>query len=71
MTSRRVSSLISELGMLGVLQSEVVSMGRYGRTRKITLLTPLDEVEDVIAGDDLLSTLLTHRPTVLNEGRRR
>ncbi len=71
LTSRRVSSLISELGMLGVLQSEVVSMGRYGRTRKITLLTPLDEVEDVIAGDDLLSTLLTHRPTVLNEGRRR
>jgi len=70
LTDRRVSSLISELGMLGVLQSEVVSMGRYGRTRKIALLTPIDEVEDAVASDELLSTLLNHKPSVLREKRR-
>ncbi|RLG05051.1 MAG: cell division control protein Cdc6 [Thaumarchaeota archaeon] len=60
LTNRRVSSLISELDMLGVLKSDLVNRGRYGRTRKISLLTPIDEVEEVIKNDELLSTLLNH-----------
>ena len=60
LTNRRISSLISELDMLGVLKSDLVNRGRYGRTRKISLLTPIDEVEEVIKNDELLSTLLNH-----------
>jgi len=37
LTQRRVSDLISELDMLGVINASVISMGRYGRTRKIKL----------------------------------
>jgi cell division control protein 6 len=37
LTQRRVSDLISELDMLSLINSSVISMGRYGRTRKIKL----------------------------------
>lgn len=37
LTSRRVSDLISELEMLGLIDTSVVSRGRYGRTRAINL----------------------------------
>jgi cell division control protein 6 len=37
LTQRRVSDLISELDMFGIVNSRVVSKGRYGRTREITL----------------------------------
>ncbi len=35
LTQRRVSDLISELDMLGIIQANVTSKGRYGRTRLI------------------------------------
>lgn len=37
LTQRRVSDLISELDMFGILNSRVVSKGRYGRTREIKI----------------------------------
>jgi len=37
LTQRRVSDLISELDMLGIINAKVISKGRYGRTREIGL----------------------------------
>ena len=37
LTQRRVSDLLSELDMLGVINAQVVSKGRYGRTKEIYL----------------------------------
>lgn len=37
LTPRRVSDLISELDMLGIINTSVISKGRYGRTRAIKL----------------------------------
>lgn len=37
LTQRRVSDLISELDMLGIINAKVVSKGRYGRTKEIKL----------------------------------
>jgi cell division control protein 6 len=37
LTQRRVSDLISELDMFGIVNSRVISKGRYGRTREIKL----------------------------------
>jgi len=34
LTQRRVTDLISELDMLGIVNAVVVSKGRYGRTKK-------------------------------------
>ena len=37
LTQRRVSDLIGELDMLGIINAKVISNGRYGRTRDISL----------------------------------
>jgi len=40
LTQRRVSDIVNELDMLGIIQSRVVSKGRYGRSRNILLAIP-------------------------------
>lgn len=37
LTLRRVSDVIAELDMLGIIHAKVISKGRYGRTREISL----------------------------------
>ncbi|MFC1728515.1 ORC1-type DNA replication protein [Nanoarchaeota archaeon] len=37
LTQRRISDIISELDMLGIINGKVISKGRYGRTREISL----------------------------------
>ena len=39
LTQRRVSDVISELDMLGIINAKIISKGRYGRTREITIST--------------------------------
>ena len=41
LTQRRVSDVIGELDMLGIINARVISKGRYGRTREISI--PLHE----------------------------
>lgn len=51
LTQRRISDLISELDMLGIITAKVISDGRYGRSRKISLAISgriLDDVQDVL-----------------------
>lgn len=45
LTQRRISDLIAELDMLGLINAKVLSKGRYGRTREIYLSIPDDLVE--------------------------
>jgi len=40
LTQRRLSDIIAELDMLGIINARVVSKGRYGRTRRIGLAIP-------------------------------
>lgn len=40
LTQRRVSDIIAELDMLGIINARVVSKGRYGRTREISIGIP-------------------------------
>jgi cell division control protein 6 len=40
LTQRRVSDIIAELDMLGLINAKVVSKGRYGKTREICLAIP-------------------------------
>ena len=57
LTQRRISDLISELDMLGIINSIVISKGRYGRTREIRLDVPIDDVKRVILEDCRLEAL--------------
>lgn len=40
LTQRRVSDVIAELDMLGIINARVISKGRFGRTREITVAIP-------------------------------
>ncbi len=40
LTQRRVSDIIAEFDMLGIVNAKVISKGRYGRTREITTSLP-------------------------------
>ncbi len=40
LTQRRISDIISEFDMLGIVNAKVISKGRYGRTREISIEIP-------------------------------
>lgn len=40
LTQRRVSDILSELDMLGIINAKITSKGRYGRTREVSLAIP-------------------------------
>jgi archaeal cell division control protein 6 len=40
LTQRRIGDIIAELDMLGIINARVISKGRYGRTRRITMGVP-------------------------------
>lgn len=58
LTQRRVSDLINELDMLGIINAKVVSKGRYGRTKLINLNVSGKNLADAFAGDDRLSSVM-------------
>ncbi len=50
-TQRRISDIIAELDMLGLINAKVISKGRFGRTREIQLAIPshlLDKVHHLL-----------------------
>jgi cell division control protein 6 len=47
LTQRRVSDIIQEFDMVGLITSKVISKGRYGRTREIHLALPASTVAQV------------------------
>ncbi len=57
LTQRRVSSLLSELDLLGLVSATIVNKGRYGRTKKIHSLISNQIVKEVFKEDTILSSL--------------
>lgn len=57
LTQRRISDLISELDMLGIINSIVISKGRYGRTREIRVDMPVKNIKSVLLEDYRLENL--------------
>jgi len=64
LTQRRISDLISELDMLGIINSILISKGRYGRTREIKLEIPVDAVKEVILDDYRFAVLRDYEKTL-------
>jgi len=73
LTQRRVSTLINELDAVGLLNAKVVSMGRYGRTKKIRLEVTRTLIRKVFTNDNRLGRLVKYEPKCLSKqasGRR-
>src|SRR3989339_712407 len=47
LTQRRVSEIIAELDMLGIINAKVISKGRYGRTKEIRMAIPQSTVPTI------------------------
>lgn len=56
LTQRRITQIISELDQLGLVISDVVSKGRYGRSQRIKITVPILTVRDAFKDDSSLPT---------------
>ncbi len=61
LTQRRVTDLISELDMLGLIHARVRSFGRGGRTKEIELSVPDTEAKGILHDDETLGQLKNYR----------
>lgn len=53
LTQRRLSDIIAEFDMLGIINARVISKGRYGRTREITVAihpSTFPKIEEILRG---------------------
>jgi cell division control protein 6 len=57
LTQRRITQILSELDQLGLITSDVVSKGRYGRSQRIKITIPTLTVREAFKDDPSLSTL--------------
>ncbi|MGO8806644.1 MAG: Cdc6/Cdc18 family protein [Candidatus Bathyarchaeia archaeon] len=62
LTQRRLGTLINELDSMGLVNAKVVSMGRYGRTKKIRLEISRSLIRDVFTDDARFSQLINYSP---------
>jgi cell division control protein 6 len=62
LTQRRLGTLINELDSMGLVNARVVSMGRYGRTKKIRLEIARSLIRDVFNDDARFGHLVSYSP---------
>jgi cell division control protein 6 len=71
LTQRRLGTLINELDAMGLLNARVVSMGRYGRTKKIRLEISRTLIKEVFGSDNRLGRMIDYEPKFLSKNARR
>jgi len=57
LTQRRLSGILGDLDLLGLVEASVVSKGRRGRTKKIQLLIGKDTLEKTLSEDPAFSAV--------------
>jgi cell division control protein 6 len=67
LTQRRLGTLVNELDAMGILNAKVVSMGRYGRTKKIRLEISRTSIKDVFDSDGRIGRLIDYNPLSLKK----
>ncbi len=61
LTQRRITDLISELDMLGIITARVISKGRYGRTRDIKISSNVEEIIKILQEDEIIDSLTNYK----------
>jgi cell division control protein 6 len=64
LTQRRVTDLISELDMLGIINARVVSFGRGGRTRLIQMSVAHQSTKKILEKTELLKDVIDFKPPI-------
>ena len=60
LTRRRITQLITELDQLGLVTTELINQGRYGRSQKIELAIPVMTVCNALKDDPIITTDLVN-----------
>jgi len=58
LTQRRITQIISELDQLGLVTTNVVNLGRYGRTQRIKLTVPINTIKEAFKHDIILVSII-------------
>ncbi|MDQ3882333.1 MAG: hypothetical protein M3249_04125 [Thermoproteota archaeon] len=58
LTQRRMTQIINELDLLGLVSTDIVNQGRYGRSQKIKVMVPLTTVEEALKEDINFTSLI-------------
>jgi cell division control protein 6 len=53
-----MTQIINELDLLGLVSTDIVNQGRYGRSQKIKVMIPLTTVEEALKEDINLTSLI-------------
>ena len=64
LTQRRITDLISELDMLGLIHARVKSFGRGGRTKEIEASVPVDDGMRTLEEDPMMQQLKSFKPRI-------
>ncbi len=70
LTQRRLGTLVNELDEMGLLNAKVVSMGRYGRTKKIRMEIARSLIKDVFGSDNRIGCLTEYKPNLRSKNVR-
>ncbi len=62
LSQRRVSEIIRELDLSGIVNAQIKSNGRYGRTKFINLNIPLEDLNKYLLNENRLNDLFDYRP---------
>ena len=58
LTQRRMTQIVNELDLLGLVSTDIVNQGRYGRSQKIKVMIPLTTVEEALKDDINVASLI-------------
>jgi cell division control protein 6 len=62
LTQRRVADIVSELTNLGLIESQVQSFGRYGRTTTVNLNYSSSKIKEILLRDEVIEKLKDVKP---------
>ncbi|MEM3637844.1 MAG: orc1/cdc6 family replication initiation protein [Conexivisphaerales archaeon] len=58
LTQRRISSILNELDILGLISAPVISQGRLGRSKKIKLTAPYTTIISALKEDEIIRNIV-------------
>ncbi len=57
-TQRRMTDILSELALMGIINANTQNKGRHGRTKEVTMVTRIDDILNILSGDYRLKNVM-------------
>ncbi len=57
-TQRRMTDILSELALMGIISATTQNKGRHGRTKEVTMATRTEDILNILSGDYRLKNIM-------------